>query len=119
MHEQAVVIQRLFYFVQNERCRRDRIVEARRVDGNAFVAAEARVPFALEGRTRKDEREIDVEENCANRQGRSLDCEIAGCAALSDALRITASPVFGPHHGPATTMTARAGCINRWATVLT
>ena len=73
MDEQRIIVDRLLHLVEDERCGGDRDVEARRVDRDALLGAEARVPLALERGTGKYQREVYVEENRANAQGRSFD----------------------------------------------
>src|SRR5918993_2012966 len=75
----------ILLLIEDGRGRQNGSAEQPRVDGNAVAGAEAGVPFALECRTRIDEREVDVEEDAANRW-------------------VHASV---PSNGPATTMAAR------------
>ncbi len=109
VNEELVVIDRLLDFVEDERRGGNGVVEPRRVDGDAFLGAEARVALALKGRPRKDQREIDVEKDGTDRQGRSLEWLMAAAPPDSEALRMIASPALGPAHGPATTICAVAG----------
>src|SRR5678815_2436137 len=67
--EDITVVNRLLRLVQDRRGGTNRVAEARFVNRYPVSRAEARVALTLKRGTGIDQREIDVEEDCADRLG--------------------------------------------------